>query len=335
MLIKRIVVVVSAVACWHPMLEGQEATQQLLIERIGGKWEVQAPGQSPRPMGGKYDVLTTAFKIHCLELPCSLSYSTEREGKIVTDELVFPIPPKRLLTQWILVPAPKDPPVARMAAELQQIIGRIGIRGGASKASPACSGDLQLVSPSCGETVDAADFRLKWINRPTEAGKALTLLVNGADSSERRRWDFISADAGEFRDASLGEYLASLQLPDRATDVTIRLMRTESFSAVRLLSLLSRADYAEYQKKLTAWSLLPDLARNLKLLEQFLRMRMWSRAADIARELLRNAPESLEIRKYALVGLCGSDFADDIAKLRSSLKDAGVTGFCESERSPQ
>jgi len=124
-------------------------------------------------------------------------------------------------------------------------------------------------------------------------------------------------------------------LPDRVSDVTIRLMRTEGFDAVRLLHLPSRADDATYRKKLSALSLLPDLARNLALLDEFLRMGMWSRAADVARELLRDAPQSVETRKYALVGLCGSDFADEIARLRSSLRDAGVTGLCEPEPIPQ
>jgi hypothetical protein len=59
-------------------------------------------------------------------------------------------------------------------------------------------------------------------------------------------------------------------------------------------------------------------------------MRMWSRAAEMSEQLLRDAPHSIEIKKYALIGLCHSDLADRIAQLRSSLKDAGVTGLCDA-----
>ncbi|MGA2724042.1 MAG: hypothetical protein ABSG79_16725 [Bryobacteraceae bacterium] len=118
MLIKRIVIVASAVVSCLAMLEGQPSTQQLLIEKMGGRWDVQEPGQSARHMGEKYEVLTTDCKILCLEMPCTLWYSTEIEGKVVIEELVFPAPPKRLLKHWISVPAPQGPPVARMAAEL-------------------------------------------------------------------------------------------------------------------------------------------------------------------------------------------------------------------------
>jgi len=59
-------------------------------------------------------------------------------------------------------------------------------------------------------------------------GKTLgvSALVGGADSSEKRRWNGIPADAGEYQAKTLDDYLIGLQLPDRATDVTIRLMRT-------------------------------------------------------------------------------------------------------------
>jgi len=60
-------------------------------------------------------------------------------------------------------------------------------------------------------------------------------------------------------------------------------------------------------------------------------MRMYSKAAAVARTLLREVPDSLEVRKYALIGLCGSDFAEDIARLRTSLQSAGVEGICAAD----
>jgi hypothetical protein len=127
------------------------------------------------------------------------------------------------------------------------------------------------------------------------------------------------------------DYLARLQLPDRATDVTVRLMRSEAADAVRLVRVPSTADDAEYRKKVQSLSILSDLPRNLALLELCLKLSMWSKAAGIALSLLQDAPDSLEIHQFALVGLCASDFAEDVARLRVSLKDAGVTGLCESE----
>jgi hypothetical protein len=75
--------------------------------------------------------------------------------------------------------------------------------------------------------------------RPADAGKLYTLFVGSADSSERRRWNSISADTGRFELKAMQQYLADLQSPNRAVDVTIRLMRTETLDAVRLVQLPS------------------------------------------------------------------------------------------------
>ena len=193
---------------------------------------------------------------------------------------------------------------------------------------------MPLLAPSCGELLDPQGFTLQWTPRATEKGKTFTVLAGGADSSERRRWNAIAADAGTFHTKSLDDYLLSLELPDRATDVTIRVMRTESLDAIRLVRLPSRADDAEYRKKLDATALLPPLSADLARLELFLSSARWSKAAEIAQKFVRDAPDSLELRKYALIGFCRSDFADDIARLRTSLREAGVTGFCDAEGAP-
>jgi len=294
-----------------------------------GEWTVQEGRHKPRAMD-KYEALARGDKITCVKAPCALSYLSE-SGEMT----VFP--PSKSLKPGELMTVPPTPPrassnsvTARRAEDFQELIAHVAIRGGRRKDSPTCFGEFPLVAPSCGETIDVADFRLRWTATP-DAGKLVTVMLGGADSSERRRWN-VPADAGEFRSKAVEDYLASLQLPDRPTDVTIRLVRTENLSATRLVRLPSRADDAEYRKKLQAASLMPDLPKNLTLLEHFLRMQMWSKAAAVSEQLLRDAPHSLEIRKYAMVGLCHSDLADQIAKLRTSLKEEGVTGFCEAER---
>jgi hypothetical protein len=314
--------------------EGQKDNQQWLIEEIVGRWQVQEPGQPARPMA-KYEVLTPACKVRCLDpvgSPCSLQAYAAPGNKV---QVPLPVPTRKKpdqLQQWMDVPVPGAPPVPRMAIEMQETIGKAGVRGGVAKGGVGCSGDLPLLSPTCGETIDAADFKLEWTPRPSEAGKAFTLLVGGSDSSERKRWNLIPADAGEFQNEDTSKFLASLELPDRPTDVTLRLMRTEDLDAVRLVRLPSRADDGEYRNKLQTLSLQPELTRRLGLLDHYLKVGMWRKASEIARELLQDAPDSVEIRKYALVGFCGSDFAEEIARLRNSLADAGVSGFCEPRR---
>jgi hypothetical protein len=275
----------------------------------------------------KFEVLTRADRIICRKAPCTLLYSTDGGTN------PFPPPPFKALKigESFAIPVPPaqaDPPAGRRAADFQEIIASVGVRGGRRKDSPTCYGELALVAPSCGEMLDAEDFTVRWVPS-AEAGKLLTLMIGGADSSERRRWNVPTAD-GMFKSRVVEDYLVSLELPDRPTDVTIRLVRTESLSATRLVRLPSRADDVEFRKKLKSAALLSELHRDLSVLEALLKMRMWSRAAEVSEQLLRDAPHSLEIKKYALIGLCHSDLAAEIAQLRSSLKDAGVTGFCEA-----
>jgi len=308
--------------------QAQAVTALWLIQNTdGGEWSVQEGSQKARAMD-KFEVLTRTDRIVCRKAPCTLLYSTEAGG---TNP--FPPPPFKALRvgESFAIPAPPaqaDPPAGRWASDFQEIIASVGVRGGRRKDSPTCFGELALVAPSCGEMLDAEDFTVRWVPS-AEAGKTLTLMVGGADSSERRRWNVPTAD-GMFKSRVLDDYLVSLELPDRPTDVTIRLMRTESLSATRLVRLPSRADDVEFRKKLKSAALLSELHRNLSVLEALLRMRMWSRAAEMSEQLLRDAPHSIEIKKYALIGLCHSDLADRIAQLRSSLKDAGVTGLCDA-----
>jgi hypothetical protein len=322
---KRIALAVVLSLCLVPSAQGSGG--QWLIEGVQGKWEVREGNQRPHVMG-KFEILTAKSKVRCLKLPCVLTYSTS-DG--ATKPLPLPQSPPARLNQWLDVREPSGTPAGPRAAGLQAIIAKIGTRAGRQKDSPVCSGTLPLLAPTCGELIDPVDFKLQWLVRPSEAGKLLTLLVGGADTSEKKRWNAIQAGWGEFRTKTLEEYLLNLELPDRATDVTIRLMRTESLDAIRLVRLPSRPDDAEYRKRLKTLSLLPDLTRNLAMLDQFLKAGMWSKAAEVSHQLLGDAPDSLEIRKYALVGLCRSGFVEEIAKLRGSLRDAGVTGFCDTE----
>ena len=124
--------------------------------------------------------------------------------------------------------------------------------------------------------------------------------------------------------------MSRLQAVDHDVDIVIRLMRTENLSATRMVRLPSRAKDAVFQAKIQSAAVLPGLTRNLYLLQEYLRMDMWSKAADLSQELVRESPSNLQIRKFALLGLCRSDFAEDIERLRASLRDAGMRDICEA-----
>lgn len=301
----------------------QRGGGQFLIESVGGAWEVRAQGQKDRRMAAKYDVITAASQIRCVKAPCTLKYSTDGVAKPL-----FPAPVD--VGKWVSVPQPTEPPVAKSSAELQQLVGRAGVRGGAEKDTPTCGGELPLLAPRCNETIDPAEFLVRWSIRAGDAGKLYTLVLGPADSTERRRWNGFSADAGELQSVPLREYLSAVQMTDRSIDVTVRLIRTENMEARRVVRVLSTAAASEHRQVLRQLDVLAELPRKLRYLEQYLKMGMWSKAAEIAQDLQRQAPNSLEIQKYALVGLCASDFADEIRKLRNTLRDAGVTGVCDN-----
>jgi hypothetical protein len=151
----RLALAIGAVVFGIVRAGSQAPPTQWLIERVEGVWEVRETGQKERLVNGKYDVITTASMIRCVKQPCILEYSTDG-GRAKS---IFIKPP--VLSQWVPVPRPVDPPVAKTAAELQQMIGRAGVRGGADKAGPACTGDLPLLAPTCFETIDPQDFRLE------------------------------------------------------------------------------------------------------------------------------------------------------------------------------
>jgi hypothetical protein len=299
-----------------PPLEGQ-----YFIQTVGGAWEVRQKGVKDRPLV-PYDIITTAAQVRCMKAPCTLEYSTNGAAKPL-----FPKPPT--LERWVSPPPPTDPPAAPTAIEMQQLLGRAGVRGGAEKDVQSCGGDLPLVAPRCREAVDPEAFKLQWIPRAEDAGKTYSLVLGPIDQSDRRRFNGIAADAGELQLKTIQDYLNAVQLPDRSVDVTLRLVRTENLDAVRIVRVMSSSDAREHRLALRQFDALPDLTRDLSYLGQYLKAGMWSRAADIARTMLKRSPDSLEIQKYALVGYCGTDYAADIARLRATLRDAGVTGICE------
>jgi len=328
MLDTRVIRVAGALIFSGIVLGSDVPEVQWMIESMEGVWKIEEPGQAARKMTGKYEVLTSGCRIQCTKGPCKLTYSfMVADGSVKFKEL-----PVRKLNQWISMGALADSagtPVIRSIVDLQQIVGAGAHAGGALKEGTACSGSLRLLAPTCGEIVDVQDFRVRWSPIPQESGKIMTLLIAGADSSAQRRWNSIPVDGGEYEQKSVQDYLASLQAPDHDVDVSLRLMRSENLYATRLIRVPSQARDANFRAHIRNAAYLSGLSRNLYLLQEYLDMGMWSKAADLAQQLERDAPDSLEIRKFAMLGLCRSDFAEEIERLRNSLKRAGVKGFCD------
>src|SRR5438045_2854658 len=189
-MLRRVLVAAIALSSFCE-LNAQTNQGVWIIESVEGVWEVQEAKAPRRPMG-RTDVLIAGSKIHCITTPvasCKLTYASEGTAK------PFPIktPPAQ---GWIILGQPPHPPAPKRANELQEIVVNVGVRGGRRKDSPVCSGGLPLLAPSCGELLDPQGFTLQWTPRATEKGKTFTVLAGGADSSERRRWNAIAADAG-------------------------------------------------------------------------------------------------------------------------------------------
>jgi hypothetical protein len=342
MYLERLLIVCAVVA---PLpAAGQSGAYQWLIEKMEGKWEVQDEGQPARPLAGKYEILIPSSKVRCVEsagditpppaskaskkkapeMPpnCALKY-TLSDGQTA----YLPLTPK--LNVWVSlseVPPPQGPPVAPTSAEL---LMRGGRRAGRTKAADGCGGTLPLQTPQCGETVDPLDFKLKWSTMPDEAGKLLTLVVGSLDTAERRRWNSIEVARGEFGAETLSKFLTGLQ-GDHPVDVTLRLMRSERLDVIRLVRLPAQAEEIAHHKELVAASQLSDLARDLKYLAEYVRIGMWSKAADVAEQLRKDNPASSEVLKFAMVGFCQASLPTQIEEVRRSLSAMGVNASCES-----
>jgi hypothetical protein len=347
MCFERILIICAALA---PLpAAGQSGGYQWLIEKMEGKWEIQDEGQAARPLAGKYEILVPSSKVRCVESAggptsptaaskagkkkapepppnCTLKY-TLSDGQTAD----LPVTPK--LNVWISlseIAPPQGPPVAPTSAEL---LMRGGRRAGRTKAADGCGGSLPLQTPQCGETVDPVDFKLKWSTMPEEAGKLLTLVVGSLDTAERKRWNSIDAARGEFGAETLSKFLTGLQ-GDHPVDVTLRLMRSERLDVIRLVRLPAQAEETAHHKELMAASQLSDLARNLRYLAEYVRIGMWSKAADVSEQLRKGNPASSEVLKFVMVGFCQASLPTQIEDVRRSLNAMGVNASCESPATP-
>jgi hypothetical protein len=300
------------------------AEPEYLVEAAAGAWQVREHGQATRPLGTDFDLLSAGSEIRCVRAPCTLTYSTQS-----TPQPLFVKPPA--LNSWTRVPTSANPIAVPTATDLDPLVESASVRAAAQKDSTTCGGSLRLLAPRCHETLDTLDVKLQWAATADDQDKTYSLVIGATDASGRRRWNGIKAGDGAFQSQAVQDYLASLQRPDRPVDVTLRLMRAENFDAVRLVRLQSTADEAVHRTALRRFDSVSELPRLLGSLEEFLKLGMWSRAADVSHSLLQAAPNSLEVDKYALVGLCASDFSDDIARLRRTLHDAGIAGVCEAQ----
>lgn len=304
---------------------GQNANDQWLIVETKGDVQVSHRGEKPSAIG-RYDVVTRKSRLYCGKPPCSLGYYSPADAKVVTVSLTRP--QSSFDEMRVSRPASIN---AKGFDEFVELLATKAVPAGRRKNTPTCHGDLPLTAPTCGETIDPEEFTVRWEPQAASTATTYTLLIGSTDSSERRRWNGLSSATGEFSALSVLQHLRRLQLRDRPTDVTIRLMRTSTLDAVRLVRLSSRVEQDERRQRQAERAQMPHLPRQLADLKDYIEAEMWSRAADVSRQLLRDAPRSIEIQKYALVGLCHSGEAAEIVRLRSALKKVGTTDICKEE----
>jgi len=313
------------VSMFGATLGAQNANDQWLIVEAKGDVQVSHRGEKPSAIG-RYDVVTRKSRLFCGKPPCSLGYYSPADAKVVTVSL------NRAQSSFDEMKVSRPAPInAKGFDEFVELLATKAVPAGRRKNTPTCHGDLPLTAPTCGETIEPEEFTIRWEPQTSEPATTYTLLVGSADSSERRRWNGLSSATGEFSSLAVLQHLRRLQVRDRPTDVTIRLMRTSTLDAVRLVRLASRAEQDERRRRREERAQMPSLPRQLSDLKDYIEAEMWSRAADISRQLLRDAPRSIEIQKYALVGLCHSGEASEIVRLRSALKKVGTTGICEEK----
>lgn len=303
------------------------APRQWLVEKVDGSWQVLR-GKTWTPFG-TFAVLKRDDRIRCRTANCSLSFTAAggelRELPLLRSGGSKPVPIVK--DREYIVPAPKATDNARLLKDLAPAMQEIGRIAGRRKASSLCGGSLPIISPTCEEAVDPQAFRLQW-SPDTLTGQSLTLFVGSVDSTERRRWNGIPGADGVFSNTSLSEYLATLQETDLSTDVQIRLARTELFSGIRVVKLMSRADSGLLHKRLSELQGLPPLTHVLEELELRIRLRMWSRVSALAVELQRQAPMDPELQKYAWMGFCAANDAAGLASLRGSISVDDQNALC-------
>ena len=293
------------------------APRQWLIEKLDGRWEVLRDGKwSPI---ATFAVLSRSDRVRCLDEKCMLWFS-KTDGSLEPMSLQT-LRGTKLTGEFkkgeFTVPAPSFSDSARVLRDLAPAVPEMGQIAGRPKASSLCSGSLQISSPSCGEVIDVQGFSVKWATEGL-AGQTVTLFVGDVDASERRRWNGIAGADGSFSSESLSAYLASLQPTDRSVDVQIRLARTELFSGVRVVKLMSRTDSAALRRRLDDLQALPPLSRLVEELAVRVQSRMWSRVTTLSRDILRQAPMDTEIQRAAWFGLCAANDVEGMAQITRS-----------------
>lgn len=333
---------VSFLAVTSPASAGQaarsasasdSAPRQWLIEKLDGTWEVFRE-QKWSPVG-TFAVLSRGDRVRCRVEPCALWYTTA-SGRLEPMSLL-PARSAKAVTVFrrgeFTVPAPSPSDNARALRDLAPAVREIGQIAGRTKASSLCGGSLQIGGPLCGEVIDAQGFSIKWSTEGL-AGQSLTLFVGNVDSSERRRWNGLPGADGSFASESLTSYLATLQGADRPVDIQFRLARTELFSGVRVVKLMSRVDSASLRRRLDDLQGLPPLTHLLEELALRIETRMWSRVSALSDDLLRQAPMDADIQRSAWMGFCAANDTEGMALIKRNRPAQDQTLTCNGEPLP-
>lgn len=230
---------------------------------------------------------------------------------------------------WVSLKTLKPPPPAVLPATSSELAKKFmrATGAGGSRGGSGCGGDLQLKEPTCGETIDVSTFTIRW--NPVSSG-GVAILVERADGEAARFRGTANDSEGEFSAANLTAFLRRIQQESDAVDITVRVMAEGGKNAVRLVRVppSSRSnDYEDRVKALGTGGGVPTIVTRMSLA---LEESMWSRAAEEARTLIPLAVGTAPALEYAVVGICQSDFQEEKALLRKSLRGARYDELCSA-----
>jgi hypothetical protein len=255
---------------------------------------------------------------------CTLMYLTADSTGILTDQL----PANRWVSLTSIPDIPKPSPMVRSSRDLLEEMGKKARRGGLSKGS-GCSGNLPVMVPVCGETIDPGDFAIEWTD-PPDGGNYATLFVNTIDElhSQSLRLDRIPLSAHRYDNARLREFLQGVQKDSAPTNIVLRLSQSQENESSRIVTIPSRIDQKGLHEAIEMVQGQQDLIRDMSLISIYVDFGLWSKAGQQARQLLTLAPDEDLVMTYALIGFCQSGYTREAAELRTRLNRLGITDVC-------
>ena len=166
-------------------------------------------------------------------------------------------------------------------------------------------------------------------SEPNRQGKSQSWW-RGRTVHQRVFRDSAPASGGEYAADRLLEFLKRQQGRNEVVDISVRVMAGNGRSAVRLVHLPPSVRTEQYDLRIKAIQTTDPFLRSIQFISLAAEEGMWSKAADLARQLMDLAPGAAVVQEYALAGLCRSDFEEEKVRLRRELPIETYDSICGS-----